>query len=158
MDAGVKEILTKIQAKPLFFPLVTLVYLALLVFSRWGLYVTFSSLVFVLGGIVGVYLIDVTEAFMNIRPSPFRSQLFCYAFVVVSFFVVSSSGSMFASGLVLSMYVTLILWQVGQLRLLSNLNSWFRGSIPMNRQMIEFTIFICLFIAETVLFIRGYPV
>ena len=95
--------------------------------------------------------------FFHLSPSPFRSIVFAAAFVVVSLFVVTSSGSMLASGLVLSLYLSLILWQVGEWHVRGNLNEWYRmitGPVPAGCSGGEWCYFIVLFFVETYLFIR----
>ncbi len=150
----IKEI---IRRKPPFFLLVSLAYLLLAVFLKWNVHVPWDALWFLAGGIIGVYFLDVAEVFFQLSPSPFRSVVFAAAFVLVSFFVVTSSGSSLASGLVLSLYLTLVLWQTGQWQLDHNLNDWYRmvaGTVTVRMQRWILTGFVFLFLVETFLFVR----
>src|SRR3989304_8189632 len=119
----IKEIISK---KPQLFVIVSLVYLFLTGLVKWKLTPAASSLWYLFGGVTGIYFLDAAEAFFHLTPSPFRSVIFQALFVVVSLFVVSSSGSLFASGLVLILYLTLILIAVGELRMVGNLDSWYQ--------------------------------
>jgi len=119
-----------------------------LVFRLWYLF----------GGVTGIYFLDAAEAFFHLTPSPFRSVIFQALFVVVSLFVVSSSGSLFASGLVLILYLTLILIAVGELRMVGNLDSWYQmvaGKVTLKAQQSILTAFIIVFFIETLLLIRS---
>ena len=146
-----------INKKPLLFLLVSLSYLFVLGFLKWRLAPTIEALWFVIGGVLGIYFLDGADVFFHLSPSPFRSIVFAAAFVVVSLFVVTSSGSMLASGLVLSLYLSLILWQVGEWPVRGNLNEWYRmiaGPVPAGVQRWGVVLFIVLFFVETYLFIR----
>ncbi|MBI4065549.1 hypothetical protein HY409_04260 [Candidatus Gottesmanbacteria bacterium] len=150
----IKEI---VQKKPLFFLLVSLVYLFFVGLLKWKLTPPPGAVLYLAGGAIGVYFLDIAEVFFNLHPSPFRTIVFVGAFSVVSFFVVTSSGSFVGSGLVLSLYLSLILWQIGQWRLSGNLNSWYGmvATVPSVRQQqwLLFA-FIAIFLAETYFFIR----
>lgn len=150
----VKEI---IKRKPLFFLLVSLGYLGLTAFLKWNIHPQWGTLWFVVGGILGVYFLDIAEVFFELTPSPFRSVVFMGAFVLVSLFIVTSSGSPMASGLVLSLYLTLLLWQIGQWHIAHTLTDWFRwvaGPVPVVSQRWILLGFAAVFIIETFLFVR----
>jgi hypothetical protein len=146
-----------IRRKPLLFILTAVIYFAAVILLKWNTKLSLNTLLFLVGGLTGIYIIDATEAFINIKPSPFHSALFGYGFILISFYIISSSGSFLASGLVLSVYITMILWQLGQLKLTSNLDSWYRtatGPVAKRNQLLLFTIFLALFITESLMFIR----
>ncbi len=150
----VKEI---IQKKPLEFLVVSLVYLLAVGFFKWRLKPPDDAIFFLVGGALGIYFLDGAEAFFQLSPSPFRSVVFAAGFALVSFFVVTSSGSFVATGLVLSLYLTLILWQVGELGAVGNLNSWYRmvaGVPTINQQKWMAVVLAAIFLVETYLFIR----
>ena len=150
----VKEI---IQKKPLFFLFISLAYLFLVGLLKWKLTPPPGAVLYLAGGAIGVYFLDVAEVFFNLHPSPFRTIVFVGAFSIVSFFIVTSSGSFVGSGLVLSLFLSLLLWQIGEWKLTGNLNSWYRmvASVPSARQQqwLLFA-FIAGFLAETYFFIR----
>lgn len=150
----IKEI---IQKKPLFFLLVSLAYLFLVGLLKWKLTPPPGAVLYLVGGAIGVYFLDIAEVFFNLSPSPFRSIVFVGAFSIVSFFIVTSSGSFVGSGLVLSLYLSLILWQAGQWQLTGNLNSWYTmvSFLPsLRRQQWILLVFVAIFLAETYFFIR----
>lgn len=150
----VKEI---IRRKPLFFLLVSLGYLVLIAFLKWNMHPQWETLSFLAGGILGVYFLDIAEVFFELSPSPFRSIVFVGAFVLVSLFVVTSSGSALASGLVLSLYLSLVFWQIGQWQIQGNLTDWYRmiaGVVDIRVQRWILVSFVALFLVETFVFIR----
>lgn len=154
MDA-VRKIL---QKKSPFFLLVTIVYLLLVACSKWTIHPTVNTLLFLAGGIIGIYFLDVAEAVFNVSPSPFRSIVFVLLFALVGFFVVTSSGSFLASGLVLSMFLTIVLWQAGEWAVVKNLNSWYRilaDPVPVRAQLWIFIGLCIVFFMETFFFIRS---
>ena len=85
------------------------------------------------------------------------SIVFAGAFVVLSLFIVTSSNALLADGLVLTLYISMLLWQIGEWQIAGNLNSWYRMvagpvSIPMQRW--GMIIFAVLFLVETLFFLR----
>ncbi|MFZ5844999.1 MAG: hypothetical protein ACOY0S_00840 [Patescibacteria group bacterium] len=146
-----------IRRKPLFFLIASLAYLAVVVFLKWRLGLTFPALLFVSGGVAGIYFLDIAEVVFGISPSPFRSIVFAAPFALVSFFVVTSSGSFLGSGLTLTLYLTLVLWQLGEWKIRGNLMSWYRlvaGPVTVKVQRWLLFLFIAVFMIETYLFVR----
>lgn len=146
-----------IRRKPLFFLFVSLGYLVLAAFLKWNIHPSWNTLWFLAGGVIGVYFLDIAEVFFALNPSPFRSVIFLAGFVFVALFIVTSSDSTLAAGLVLSLYLSLILWQVGEWQAMQNLNSWYRMIAVPVRTQIQWWIllsFIGLFFVETFIFVR----
>lgn len=151
------KIVELIRRKPLLFLLITLAYLVGVGLLKWRLRPPIESVMYLVGGLVGIYFLDIAEIFFDLTPSPFRTILFTGLFVVVSFFVVTSSGSLLATGLVLSLYLTMILWQAGEWRMTGSLNSWYRmvaGPVTRATQRTMLIVFVVIFLTETFLFIR----
>lgn len=145
-----------IKRKPIFFLVISLIYIVALGFLKWQIHPTINSLYYLAGGLLGVYFLDIAEEFFGLTPSPFRSIIFAVLFVVVSLFVVTSSGSMLTAGLVLSLYLSLVLWQLGEWQINGNLNSWYRmiaAPVTVAVQKWLTVIFIFFFLAETALFL-----
>jgi hypothetical protein len=93
----------------------------------------------------------------SVHPSPFRTIVFVVLFAVVSLFVITSSGSMLAIGLVLSIFLTILLWQVGEWALMKNLNTWYRMlADPVSTSVQRIILYISgiVFLIETIIFIR----
>jgi len=145
-----------IASKPLWIVLVIFSYILILGVLRWRVSPNVSSVFYLVGGLCGVYFMDFADLVFTIKPSPFRSVLFTVIFGVVSFFVVTSSGSMFASGLVLSLYFTLLLLQAEEWQENRNLNTWFTlGTKAPSVKIQQLIVFgtAALLIIETLLFI-----
>lgn len=150
----VKEIIRK---KPLLFLVVSVGYALGVGILKWKIVWPPQAFLYFVGAVLGVYFLDGAEVFFNLKPSPFRSVVFVTAFTVVSFFIVTSSGSFVGSGLVLSLYLSLILWQIGELQIAGNLNSWYRmvdRKVSLSVQRWTLFVFIAFFVIETFLFIR----
>lgn len=150
----VKEIL---QRKPSTFLIASITYLFLVTIIKWWMHPTLSTLFFLAGGLLGTYFLDIAEVVFSVHPSPFRTIVFVVLFAVVSLFVITSSGSMLAIGLVLSVFLTILLWQVGEWSIMKNLNTWYRmlaDPIPSFWQ--QSILYICgiIFFIETFIFVR----
>lgn len=159
------KVIEIIKKKPLLFLVVSIGYALGVGVLKWGIpSASFRASVwppqaflYFGGAILGVYFLDAAEVFFALTPSPFRSMVFMAAYAVVSFFVVTSSGSFVGSGLVLSLYLSLLLWQVGELQVAGNLNSWYRmvAGIPtVSQQKWMLVALGAIFLVETFLFIR----
>lgn len=143
------KLLEIIRRKPIIFLIVSLGYLLIIGFIKWHVAPPVAALWYVAGGAIGVYLLDAAEVFIAITPSPFRNILFTFGYVVVSLFVITSSGNLLAQGLVLSLYLTLILWQIGQRQVTGSLADWY----PPFFANWGLPVFIALFLLETLIFI-----
>jgi len=131
----VDNIIAIIKRKPPLFLIISLGYLVLVGLIKWHISPPIGALWFLLGGAIGVYLLDGAEVFFALNPSPFQTPVFLVGFIVVSLFIATSSGVLLAQGLVLSLYVTLLL----------------RQAYLLTRWM--FAAFALVFIIETFLFI-----
>ncbi|MEK7141495.1 MAG: hypothetical protein AAB800_03040 [Patescibacteria group bacterium] len=150
----VMEILKK---KPVLFLAVSVGYALGVGILKWKIVWPPQAFLYFGGAILGVYFLDAAEVFFALTPSPFRSVVFMAAYAVVSFFVVTSSGSFLGAGLVLSLYLSLLLWQVGELQLTGNLNSWYgmvAGVPNVTQQKWILAAMAAVFIVETYLFMR----
>lgn len=146
-----------IRSKPRIFVYITSVYLLLLVLLKWLTNPSLDALWFFLGGAIGIYFLDAAEIFFGLQPSPFRSIVFGALFAIVAFFVVTSSASMVGIGLVLSLYLQMLLWQVGEWRVNKNLDSWYRmvaGPVSASTQRTILIVSFVIFFVETILFVR----
>lgn len=150
------EFLLVVSRKPPLFLIVSLLFLALTVFLKWGLHPSVDAIYYASGVLLGVFFLDIAEVFFNLTPSPFRTIVFAVGFAVVSFFIVSSSDSHLAKGLVLSLYLTLLLWQLGEWQVRGNLTSWYAmvaGDVTVSIQQWVLIGFLVLFLVETYLFV-----
>lgn len=136
----------------------TCTYLMLILFLKWHLKPVQAGLWFLGGGFIGMYFVDIAEAIFRIHPSPFRSIVFEALLAITSFFIVTSSSNAFAGGLVLSIFLTLILWQTGEWSVSRNIASWYRmvsGSATTSVQWWGIVIAAIIFFVNTALFIRS---
>lgn len=152
------RLLSILRNKPAVFVWSTVVAFLLIAFLKWKFQPSPYAIWFFVGGAMGIYFMDVAEAFFALSPSPFRSVVFMALFAVVSFFVVTSSGSLLASGLVLSLFLTLLMWQWGEWHLSGNLLSWYRmvaGPVSTQTQRLTLAAFVVIFLAEIYFFVMG---
>lgn len=146
-----------IKRKPTLFIVVSIVYLLITAILKWTIHPNIDTILYIVGGVLGIFFLDIAEIFFNLNPSPFRGMLFFFSFIAVCFFIVTSSGSALASGLVLSLFLTMLLWQIGQWRLSGDLSNWYSMiAVPIDRMMqrrILIGLCVC-FVLVTFLFIR----
>jgi hypothetical protein len=143
--------------KPVISVIISLAYCVGVIFLKWQLHPTTVSLVYALGSIIGIYFLEMAEVVFDVKPSPFTSIVFCAGFVVLSLFIITSVNGTLASGLVFTLYLTLIMRMIGQWQQQGNLNSWFsllNQPVKPRNQFIIMMIFIGLFVVETGLFVR----
>jgi hypothetical protein len=151
---SIKSIFTR--KSPVFLTL-TVLYLLIVSFLAWGIHPSVATLLFVIGGIIGMYFLDVAEVVFTVSPSPFRTIVFTALFALVSFFIVTSSGNYLAIGLVLSIFLTIILWQGGEFAIARHVNSWYRMVADAPGVSIQRWVFLglcAIFLFETLLVIR----
>lgn len=152
-----KNIEVLIRQKPRLFVYITLVYALCIGLLKWVAHPSLDAVWFFLGGAIGLYFLDAAEIFFALSPSPFRSVVFCTLFAVVACFVVTSSSGTIGSGLVLSIYLQMMLWQAGEWRISGHTDSWYRmvaGPVNQATQKAIFTGFVALFVFISYLFIR----
>ncbi len=146
-----------IAQKPRIFVYISLVYLLVVILAKWVIHPSLDALWFFVGGVIGVYFLDAAEIFFALNPSPFRSVVFGGLFSGVAFFVVTSSTGTIGSGLVLSLYLQMLLWQIGEWRINHNLNSWYRmvaGPVSQSTQQIILIVSVAVFVMESAIFVR----
>lgn len=114
-----------LKAKPFSVLLYTGVYIVILGFLHWKLTPDITILYYLFGGLLGIYFMDIADLLFDIKPSPFHSVVFVALFAAVSFFVVTSSGNVFAIGVVLSLFFNLIYAQAREWMTRHDLSSWF---------------------------------
>ncbi len=151
------RILAVIQKKSTTEALVSLVYFVMIGLFKWQLSPSAPTLFFFTGAVLGIYFLEIAEEFFNLTPSPFRSIVFAAGLVLVSLFVITSTASMLGMGLVLSLSLTLLLWQVKEWRTAGNLNQWYvmiSGPVAHTIQRLILAGFALVFFIETFLFLR----
>jgi len=146
-----------LRQKPRIFVYISLIYLLIIVLAKWVLHPSLDALWFFIGGAIGIYFLDAAEIFFALNPSPFRSVVFGALFAAVAFFVVTSSTGTIGSGLVLSLYLQMLLWQIGEWRVNGNVSSWYRmvaGPVLPSTQRLILIVSAVVFFTETFIFIR----
>ena len=153
-----KTLLTIIKRRPPMLLVLPLVYLFMMALVKWQLSPQIGTVYFLVGGVVGLFFMDAAEVFFKLEPSPFRSILFAAGLAVVSTFLITSSDSFTAIGLVLSLSLNIILWQLGEWQLRKNMNSWYQliaVQVKPEVQRVISACFVLLFLIQSLLFVVG---
>jgi hypothetical protein len=138
-----------------FYVLATMLFHWLLTFD-WGV------LFYILGAAIGLHLFELTEQFILAKnpatpqqpvASPLRRNSVQLLLVVVSIFVLSSTGSTIGAGLVLLMNLRLLDLQYTQFQKTGALSGWFPEGTPKTTQTWYLYGMAMLFIVETLLFV-----
>lgn len=136
--------------------LITVFYLIFLIIFHWGFKVKPEILLFLAGGILGVYFLDLADVLFKISPSPFKNVLFQAIFVPFSLFVLTSSGSLFGTGLVLLIFGNMLLSQWQEFAKNGNIGSWFwivKKEFDIPTQQLYFAVMVGIFVLLSLLFI-----
>lgn len=135
------------------------VYLTILTVLRWGLKPDFGIIFFLMGGVLGIYFLEIAEKFFKVRlgeKSAFKNVLVQGVCLVLVFFVLTSSGSLFGSGMVLTLFLQMLFLQSQELKQTGNLNSWFwviKTEVSPFRQKIYLSVISGIFILLNLLFV-----
>lgn len=146
----------RLLRKPPFLVVVPLLYFLVAIFIKWKLALPLDALWFFLGAIIGIFILDIAEEFSHVNPSPFRTIVFCVGLFIVGFYVVTSTNETIAKGLILSLSLTILLFQYAEWKLKKTLASWytlFFGSVSESTQKIVLIGFTVVFFFETLLFL-----
>ncbi|MFZ2025624.1 MAG: hypothetical protein WAV51_05075 [Microgenomates group bacterium] len=152
-----QKLVSFLRCKPFFFFWITLIYIVFVYVVKWNIHPTIQAGLFIVGGLIGMYFLEAAERFVHLNPSPFRSIVFVALFLAVSFFVVTSSVSYIASGLVLSIFLTLILWQFGEWSTAKNLHRWYvmlADPVSPRAQVWILCFEFVFFVFQTIIFIQ----
>lgn len=145
--------------------IITIAYLLCLTLFHWGGKIDLGILFFLAGGVLGIYFLDLADLLFKIspfrpslqgEPSPFRNVVFQSALAILSLFVLTSSGSVFGTGLVLTMFLRILLDQREELGQNGNLQNWFaviKTEILPSTQKIYFAVMVGIFIFLSFLFV-----
>ncbi len=119
---------------------------------------------FLAGGLLGVIFLDLIEAVFKLSPmtdpesqnSAFKNVLVQVVLVPFSLFVMTSSGSLFGVGLILSLFLSMLYRQRLEFRATGNLNSWFwviKTEITPKNQQIYLMVMAGIFVFLSFLFV-----
>lgn len=115
----------RIVKKPSLFVILPIVLFFVLLLAKWQLNLPFEALWFFVGGIVGIYLLDIVEEVFQLSPSPFRTIVFCIGLFILTFYLITSTREYLAKGLGLSLLCSLFLLYVNDWRVHHTSKEWF---------------------------------
>lgn len=157
MHPLIHETLNILKRKPRMYLGSSALYLATIILLKWNIHPDWSIIWLILGSFIGTYFLDFAEHFFHLNPSPFRSIFFQALFLVAAVFIITSAGSLLASGLVLNFYLQLLLLEVGEWQLTGSVHSWYRllpEPISAQSEKLGAAIFVVGFVVITFLFLR----
>ncbi|MCX8009327.1 MAG: hypothetical protein N3A54_06575 [Patescibacteria group bacterium] len=150
------KVIQRILKKPLILIIIPVIYVFIVSLSKWRLNFSFDIILFFIGGIVSIYLIDIAEELVSLNPSPFRSIVFVIGLVITGFYILTSTQEMIASGLVLGLLLNRLLFQISEWKIRKNLHAWYVmhvGDVPTSIQRVGVIVLGVLFFLQTIIFI-----
>lgn len=158
LSALLSRAYTVIRQKEPFTIYAFFLYLPIVILLKWQMHMQIAAIYFASGAVLGIYILSLSESLLSQSRSPFRSVFFCLVLLVVTLFVVTSSGSQFSSGLVLGMYLDLILLQRYSFVTHGTVHSWFEQVNAKVDAVLEkrlYWSFIGAFVIATLLYLRA---
>lgn len=149
-------IINNILKKPPLFVLFPIGVLFVLLLLKWQLSFPFESLWFFIGGVIGIYILDIAEVLFDVHPSPFRSVFFMLALSIVTFYMVSSTREFLATGMCLLVLLEVLILYIIQWRRKQPLDQWyslFLHGVPQGFRNISGVIFIAIYSFLCLLFV-----
>lgn len=170
MPERLKSLLASLNFKPdreLFFA--SVIYLIILIILRWRIYPTLDIVFFLVGGILGSQFLDLAEIFfrdlsssknplssLQQEHSSLKNVLSQVVLVPLSLFVLTSSGSLFGTGLVLSILFSMLYRQWQEYQANGNIKSWLwviKSEIDQKTQQLYLAVMAGVFILLSLLFV-----
>ncbi len=107
----------------------SVIYFLVVALAHWRLNPNLETVVFGIGGLIGLHLLDATELALDmrpteIRPSPFRNLLTQLVLFILGVFVITSSPTNIGSGIVLFLLLRILLLQRDDYQSQGHLSQW----------------------------------
>lgn len=99
---------------------------------RWRLSPDLGIILYWVGALVGLHLLEFLETAVKMSPSPFRSILSQAIIAVLTVFVLTSSSNPLGKGLVLLLNLRYLLLQQREMKEKGNLASWGQPLLAMS--------------------------
>lgn len=135
---------------------ISLVYLFALLLLHWRFTFPVETIIFFVGGILGLFILDIVEVFIPWEPSPFRTMVFSILLSICGIYIITSTPEIIAKGLVLSLTLTILLLEWTDWQKNGNLTSWFQfffGEVNLSVQLAILLGTSILLLVESVIFI-----
>ena len=133
----------------------TVMYTLVISLVKWRLQFDFNILFFLGGSVIGLFLLDTIEVFFGGKQSVFRTVFFEGTLSVVGFFVITSSGSLVGSGVMLAFFLRFVLEQMTEFQA-TGIGHWITTSnIATSRLREEILVIVTatIFVLLTLLFL-----
>ncbi len=130
----------------------TSIYLLITSLLHWRLQFNLLIPVYIMGGFLGMHLLEMIETLLKLPNSPFRSVLAQILVTVLTFFVLTSSSFPLGKGVVLTLNLRYLYLQLTEFQKNRSLDSWFQGMGAINHKSYLYVLY-GLFLVETALFI-----
>ena len=122
---------------------------------KWRLQFAFDTVYFLGGSIIGMLLLDTIEAFLGGKQSVFRTIFFESILAIAGFFVITSSGSLVGSGVMLAFFLRFVIEQVTEFQV-AGIGHWITASNIATSKLREELLFILttsIFVLLSLLFL-----
>ncbi len=131
-------------------------YLVLLILLRWRLTPNITILLFVFGAIIGIFILDVMEKIIDMKPSPLGGALAQMILLVLTFFSITSTGNLVGKGVVLFLNLKYLYLARNEFLGTGNLTNWFKQinmTITPKRAESYLLVFTIIIIMQAAMFI-----
>jgi hypothetical protein len=118
-------VVDKVIKKPPVFVIITIGVLFVLLVGKWQIELPLQALWFFIGGLVGIYVLEIAETVFKLEPSPFRTIFFSLGLAVVALFLMVSTREFAAKGLAVSLFLNLYMLFVDDWRKHHSVQSWY---------------------------------
>lgn len=115
----------RIKLPPSASSIAAIVYAVVMVFLKWGTELTFDAVFLVVGILIGLVLLDVVDSLFPSAKPLLHSVVGAVIIGIAGFFVVTSSGSILGSGVVLSLLLRVLSEQITEYMATGQIMSWF---------------------------------
>lgn len=134
----------------------TVVYALVVSLVKWRFQFHLNILLFLGGSVIGLFLLDTVETFFAQSKSVFRTLFFEMLFIGASVFIITSSGSLVGSGVVLALFLRILFEQLSEYHASGSLGSWITSSnsvTTVHREQALLIGGVALFVILTLLFL-----
>lgn len=105
-----------------------LIYFVVTVLLHWRLHPNYTIILYFLGGIIGLHLLEIIELWVSVKPSPFRNLPAYIVVGILTFFALTSSVSPIGKGVVLLLNLRYLELVWSEYKGTGNLSSWLNGT------------------------------
>ncbi len=130
-----------------------IIYTILTILLHWRFNFAFDIGAFIVGAVIGLHLLEIIEALLNLPKSPFRTVIAQGLVTLLTIFVLTSSRLYIGKSVVLLLNLRYIYLQQDEYKRQKSLEKWFSGITDRIQPRSYLIILYIIFLFETLLFI-----